>query len=297
MDHTSLQIFCIVARELSITRAAKRLNRVQSNVTTRIQQLEEGLGVALFRRDGNRLSLSAEGERFLDYADRMLALAEEARQVLKPQAPSGALQVGAMESTAASRLPKPLALYHRRWPQVQLKISTGPSRSLLERVSNGLLDCAFVAIPTCSNREPQAELGELGLTGEPIFKEELLMLLPPGHRPIRKPADVAVHSLAAFPSGCTYRAIAEDWLGHNSPALEIQEVSSYHLMFALVASGTCICLLPRSVLQLLPKPSAIQTHAINEADTWLVWRNGYETAAFAALREILAQSSGRPATQ
>ena len=76
MDHTSLDIFRVVAAELSVTRAAKRLGRVQSNVTTRIQQLEEELGVPLFRRDGNRLTLSAEGDRFLGYANRMRALAD-----------------------------------------------------------------------------------------------------------------------------------------------------------------------------------------------------------------------------
>src|SRR5471032_3594479 len=114
MDHVNLVIFRTVAAELSITRAAKRLGRVQSNVTTRIQQLEEGLGVALFRRDGNRLSLSPEGERFLGYADRMLALAEEARQMLHPQTPAGELRIGTMESTAASRLPTPLARFHRQ---------------------------------------------------------------------------------------------------------------------------------------------------------------------------------------
>ena len=99
MDHTSLDIFRVVAAELSVTRAAKRLGRVQSNVTTRIQQLEEELGVPLFRRDGNRLTLSAEGDRFLGYANRMLALADEARQVLSPQAPSGTLRIDGSSHT------------------------------------------------------------------------------------------------------------------------------------------------------------------------------------------------------
>lgn len=81
MDLESLRIFRAVASELSITHAAARLGRVQSNVSTRVQQLETELGADLFVRTGKRMALSAAGERFLDYAQRMLALGEEARHV------------------------------------------------------------------------------------------------------------------------------------------------------------------------------------------------------------------------
>lgn len=285
MDHQSLEIFCAVAAELSITRAAKQLGRVQSSVTTRIQQLEEQLGVALFVREGKRLSLSAEGERFLDYANRLLALAEEARQMLRPQAPQGVLRLGSMESTAASRLPVPLAQFHNRYPDVQLRITTGPSRPLLDAVCNGLLDCALVALPGIADSLGTEDLEALGLVGEPVFKEELLLLLPASHPPISHPRDVAVRSLAAFRPGCSYRSIAEDWLAN--PSLTIQEVGSYHAMLACVAAGSCVSLMPRSVLELLRDPPAIHTHPVTQMDTWLVWRRGFNTPTFTALRDAL----------
>ncbi len=280
MDHQSLEIFCTVAAELSITRAAKQLGRVQSNVTTRIQQLEEQLGVALFVREGKRLSLSAEGERFLDYANRLLALAEEARQMLRPQAPQGVLRLGSMESTAASRLPTPLAQFHNRYPDVQLRITTGPSQPLLDAVGNGVLDCALVALT-----KDIEDLDAIGLEGAPVFREELLLLLPASHPPISNARDVAVRSLAAFRPGCSYRSIAEDWLANS--ALTIQEVGSYHAMLACVAAGSCVSLMPRSVLELLRDPPAIHTHPVMQIDTWLVWRRGFNTPTFAALRDAL----------
>jgi len=287
MDHANLVIFRTVAAELSITRAAKRLGRVQSNVTTRIQQLEEELGVALFRRDGNRLSLSPEGERFLGYADRMLALAEEARQMLHPQTPAGELRIGTMESTAASRLPTPLARFHRQWPQVKLKISTAPSRPMIEQVHSGLLDCALVALPPCGDMASVADLEAMGLRGEPVFREEMLLLVPPGHPPVHKAEDIVVRSLAAFAQGCSYRALVESWLGSDALSFDAQEVGSYHSMLACVASGTSICLIPRSVLELLHEVPDIQVYPVAEVQTWLVWRHGYDTAAFSALREVL----------
>src|SRR5476649_1212436 len=100
LDLASLEIFCAVAAEHSVTKAARRLERVQSNVTTRIQQLEEELDTALFLRDGKRMTLTPEGERLLAYAEQLLSLSEEARQAMRPQQPNGRLRIGAMESTA-----------------------------------------------------------------------------------------------------------------------------------------------------------------------------------------------------
>src|SRR4029079_19050566 len=109
MELSDLHIFRTVAREGGIVRAARRLHRVPSNITTRIQQLEASIGVQLFTREHNRRALSQNGERLLVYADRMLLLSDEARIVLAGSAPSGVLRLGALESTAGSRLPGVLA--------------------------------------------------------------------------------------------------------------------------------------------------------------------------------------------
>src|ERR671924_1491037 len=79
MDLADLHIFRSVVQAGGITRAAEKLNRVQSNVTTRVRQLEAELGVDLFIRNGKRLHLSPAGQLLLDYADRLLDLAREAR--------------------------------------------------------------------------------------------------------------------------------------------------------------------------------------------------------------------------
>lgn len=92
-----------------MTRAAWVLHRVQSNVTTRIRKLEDTLGTPLFPREGKRLILTADGHRFLDYAERLVALADEARQAIAARAPGGVFRLGAMERTAAVRLPQLLA--------------------------------------------------------------------------------------------------------------------------------------------------------------------------------------------
>jgi DNA-binding transcriptional LysR family regulator len=289
VDLASLAIFRTVARELSITRAAQQLGRVPSNVTTRIQQLEEELGVLLFERDRKRFSLTAQGELFLDYADRLLNLAEEAQQVLKPAAPTGVLRIGSMECTVASRLPLPLARFHQQWPDVRLEISTSPSRQLIDAVRKRRLDCALVALPP-GDAEPDPEEIETW----PVFREELVLLLPPGHVPVNGPVDLAPRSLAAFAPGCTYRGMAEDWLsadGSMPVGFRVQGVSSYHAMLACVSSGSCISVMPRSVLELMRHAAPVKEKPFATVDTALVWRRGFDTPAFAAWRETLAGSS------
>ncbi|MCV6125459.1 LysR family transcriptional regulator NmoR [Pseudomonas aeruginosa] len=282
MDLSSLEIFRAVAHEASVTRAAQQLQRAQSNVTTRIRQLEEDLGVELFLRDGKRMSLTERGSEFLAYAEQLLALADEARQSMHPAEPGGRLRLGSMESTAASRLPALLASYHKACPRVALEVSTGTSRALFDGVRARRLDCALVA----ARPGWAGELDGSGLRGEPLFREELLMILPAEHPPVHDVAEVRLRTLAGFARGCTYRQLAEDSLG---TPLTVQEVGSYHAILACVAAGACVGVLPRSVLQLLGTPP-LRSLPLTEVDTWLVWREGYATAAFERWRGLLGQA-------
>ncbi|RQC86567.1 LysR family transcriptional regulator [Pseudomonas aeruginosa] len=282
MDLSSLEIFRAVAHEASVTRAAQQLQRAQSNVTTRIRQLEEDLGVELFLRDGKRMSLTERGSEFLAYAEQLLALADEARQSMHPTEPGGRLRLGSMESTAASRLPALLASYHKACPRVALEVSTGTSRALFDGVRARRLDCALVA----AGPGRAGELDGSGLRGEPLFREELLMILPAEHPPVHDVAEVRLRTLAGFARGCTYRQLAEDSLG---TPLTVQEVGSYHAILACVAAGACVGVLPRSVLQLLGTPP-LRSLPLAEVDTWLVWREGYATAAFERWRGVLGQA-------
>lgn len=295
MEHANLEIFCAVAEELSVTRAAQRLGRAQSNVTTRIQQLEEELGVSLFVRDNKRMQLSLQGEKFLHYAKSLLALAEEARQVLHPKEPAGLLRIGSMESTAASRLPAPLAAYHRRFPDVKIRLINCPSLPLIARVQDRTLDCAFIALPPVTDADAGIDLTDFGIASIPVFTEELILLLPAGHAAVKRVADVAIRSVAAFATGCSYRTIVERILdqGPGAPKLDFQEMGSYHGMLACVASGECVSLMPRSVIDLMGKPRGMRELPVMKVDTLLIWRDGYETPAFEELRNLLtATASG-----
>ena len=280
MDFVALEIFCAVAAEGSVTRAAQRLQRVQSNVTTRVRQLEDAVGCTLFLREGKRMALTPEGQTLLAYAQRLLALAEEARQALQPSQPQGRLRLGAMESTAASRLPGPLARFHGQWPGVALELSTGASQDLLDRLRAHTLDAVLIAWPPGQPSDP-------ALDAVPVFCEELLLALPADHAPISGPQEVQPGTLAAFERGCSYRHIAQQWLAARTPPLQWLELGSYHAILACVAAGNCVGVVPRSVLELARTPPALHLHPLQSVDTLLVRRAGYRSAALDALQQAL----------
>ncbi|XKM43169.1 LysR family transcriptional regulator (plasmid) [Rhizobium ruizarguesonis] len=294
MDLSSIEIFLAVASDRSVTKAAKAVGRAPSNVTTRVQQLEEDLGVSLFSRDGKKMTLTREGETFLAYANRLMMLALEARQAVRPIAPSGTLRVGTMESTAASRLPAALTQFNQMWPDVSLHLTMGASRDLTRDVLSDALDCALIARPPKTMREQDssfdAELKALEM--EPIFVEELLIVLPSGHPSIKSAADLRVGSLAALEPGCTYRRIAENW-ARKSSALPTSELGSYHAILASVATGNTAGVMPRSVLDLMHWPTPVQTYQLGPIETLLVYRRNDRPSAFNAFHEVLSATKGR----
>ena len=283
MELTELRIFKAVAEHGGITRAAAALNRVQSNVTTRVKQLEERLGTRLFHRQGRRLVLSSEGRLLLDYADRLLRLSAEAQAALKGHAPQGVLKIGALESTAATRLPAVLARYHRDYPAVRLELATATTGALVDKVRREALEAAFVAEPFAAG----------GLQTRHVFTEELVLVTARDHPRVVAPGDLASRTVLAFPTGCSYRRRLELWLGRSHLAAErVMEYGSYHAIVACAAAGAGIAVVPKSVLRATGMEAQVALHPlppkIAQAKTMLVWRRGHQSVPLEALRKALA---------
>src|SRR5262245_28863781 len=243
MDLADLQIFRSVVQAGGVTRAAEKLNRVQSNVTTRVRQLEADLGVQLFIREGKKLHLSPEGKLLLDYADRLLDLAQEAREVLQDAKPRGILRLGAMESTASVRLPLPMNDYITRYPEVTLELRTETSWKLVAAVRQGEIDAALVTEPV-----PDAPFEKI-----PMYVEELVIIAGANHPPIRSPKDANGRPVLAFEAGCPYRQRLEDWFATSGEMPDrVIEMSSYHAMLGCAVAGMGVSLVPKMVLKTFP---------------------------------------------
>jgi DNA-binding transcriptional LysR family regulator len=287
MDLRELEAFQAVVEAGGVGRAALRLHRAQSSITARIRQLEGSLGVALFERDGRALRLTTAGDALLGYTGRLLDLAEEARAAVRQDSIGGRLRLGAMESVAASRLPLPLAAFHRRHPEVMVELQTATSRELIARVQAGALDAAIVG----------EEVDAARYTSVPLYREELVLVAASGG-PLANPKHLDGKTVLVFHGqGCAYRRRFEQWLQalRVVPARTL-EFASYHALLAAAASGVGACLIPRSVLDIYPQREALAVATVParvaHLQTLLVTPRGLHTPALTRLVEALRADAG-----
>jgi DNA-binding transcriptional LysR family regulator len=276
MDLADLQTFRAVVDHGGVTAAALRLHRVQSSVSARLSALEQQLGCALFERRQRRLHLTPEGRhlyaRSASILQDMAALRSEFAAASRP----AVLHLGAMESTAAARLPPVLARLRAEAPGIQLVLRTGTTGALLDQLRAATLDAALVGGQPCGD----------GLVWKPACTEELVAIAPQGA------TAQAAQTLITFGDGCAYRAIALAWAAsHHMKFAHMVEIGSYHALVASVAAGMGMALVPRSVLALAGGGGGLHVQPLGAEHaaqtTWLVRRAGAPTPAVEALAGCL----------
>jgi len=200
IDLESLAILKAVVEEGGVVRAAAKLHRVPSNVSTRIRKLEEFLGVRLFKKQGRTLGLSAEGRTLYNYSLRLLRLADETVHELRTGKAQGTFRLGALESTAGTRLAPILSHYHTQLPGVLVELVTGTMGALINRVVNFDIEAAFVSEPFTASE----------LQSAPVFREELVLITSRQIRKVKTAKDLGRSTMIAFANGCSYRKRLED---------------------------------------------------------------------------------------
>ena len=285
MEFRDLRIFLSVAQNGSISKAAGELNYVQSNVTARIKHLEGQLSTVLFHRKSKGVELTASGHLLMDYAKRIVRLVKEAESVITDQEePRGKLAIGAMETTAAVRLPLLLTAYHRSHPHVELKLVTGPSDVSIRRLLEFEVDGALVAGEVDRNR----------FIAEKAFEEELVLVAP---LEVEDIGQLPGFTILVFRSGCSYRAQLERWLRESGRrSYQVVEFGSIEGILGCVAAGMGITFLPRSVVEASRMQGLYSVHAVPEAlrrmTTWFVRRrNERPCKALQAFRDTIVSGS------
>ncbi|OHV17498.1 LysR family transcriptional regulator [Methylorubrum extorquens] len=253
MDLDDLHIFRSVVREGGVTRAAHQLYRVPSNVTTRIKQFEERLGVALFRREGRSLTLTDAGRTLLGHAEKLLQLADLAEQELRSGIVRGVLRLGSLESAAGARLPPILSAFHAQNPNVTIELQTGTTRAMLRQLERFEVEAAFVSDPF--------ERGNL--SSMRAFDEELVLITARGMPTVHQAVELGGRTVVAFPHGCSYRQRLIEWLAEGGASPQrVLEMSSYHAIVACVAAGTGAAIVPAEVLDHAVLSTAVERHAL-----------------------------------
>ncbi len=275
----TLEIFRTVAAEGSVSAAAKKLNRVQSNISTRIKQLEEQIEKPLFLRQNRGLTLTQDGQLLLTYAERFFQLSLETSEALNVGTPSGPFRIGAMESTAAARLPEILSRYHAQYPEVEVEVQTDTAGGLMTRLQNYDIDIAFCAEPVSFD----------WVKTQPVFEERLILVAPRSFPELENIREISGKTIVAFETGCAYRRYLEQWILESGivPG-NVMSVGSYLAILACISAGTGYAVVPQSVLDMISTKGEFRQYELPEKlsriTTLMVWRTNYDSAKLAALK-------------
>jgi LysR family transcriptional regulator, cell division regulator len=259
MEFSDLNLFATVARHGNITKAAQRLNTVQSNVTTRLRSLEQELGVPLFQRHHQGVTLTRAGHDLLPFAHQAEALLQKAKDAVSADGkPHGMLRLGSMETTAAARLPALLRGYAPAHRNVDIAVETGTTKNLIQAVLEYRLDGAFVAGPV--------EHDDLYATLS--FVEELVIVSAPQYRSLETALrEGNIHKLFVFRVGCSYRQRLERFLGSRGITLINQlEFGTIEGILGCVSAGLGVTMLPLSVVEPYRGRREVAVHRISPQD-------------------------------
>ncbi|WP_062197670.1 LysR family transcriptional regulator [Massilibacterium senegalense] len=273
MHLEDLYTFKIVAQEGSISKAAKTLHFVQSNVTAKIKRLEKAYETPLFFRHPRGVTLTPHGRTLLVYAEQILQLVEDSKtEIMYTNEPSGTLRIGSMETTAAVRLPLILSSYVKQYPKVNLSLQTNHTNALIKQVVNDELEGAFIA------GHPQHP----ALSAIKVVEEELICI---ANKTIDWD-DLKNETIIVFKSGCFYRNVLESWLLKRGivPTRKM-ELNTLEGIVGCVRSGLGIAMLTKSVMDQLDKKHELTRYLlpsdIGTIPTSFIYKTeGIKTAAF-----------------
>ncbi|MGA8544621.1 MAG: hydrogen peroxide-inducible genes activator [Mycobacterium sp.] len=185
-----LRAFVAVAEKQHFSSAATTLGVSQSTLSQALSALETGLGVQLVERSTRRVFLTAEGRGLLSHAqaviESVIAFAAAAAGASDPM--QGSIRLGLIPTVAPYVLPTVLAGLAERLPALTLRVIEDQTERLLTGLREGSLDAALIALPAEAS----------GITEIPIYDEDFVLALPPGH-PLAGKRRVSPNTLAELP--------------------------------------------------------------------------------------------------
>jgi len=255
MDIKDLEIYRAVVNHKNVTKAALELNYVQSNVTSRLAKLEKEVGTSLFIRTNRGVLLTTAGERFLEYADKMLQLHREVVDSLSNcDTPSGQLAIGATDITTAARLPAVLTAFLESFPLVEFSLVNGSSEDLVQEVLKFNIDGAFI---TDTIDQPK-------IAQERLIKEELVLISNQEHPQVHTLKDLKKNTILVFKHGCTYRRKLESWVQEEGVSVRKVEFGTIEGMIGCVKAGLGVALVSKLIAQQLNTDNKLKFHSVPE---------------------------------
>ncbi len=250
-----LETLLWIARLGTFRGAAERLNTTQPAISARVREIEEQLGIAIFRREGRNMVLTARGRRLVKECEPLWAGFEKALLTASGfEGATGTVRIGTGEIAAASCLPAYVHEVERDLPGVTLEIELDLTARMLQQLLGGMIDMAFLAGPVASPGIRTAGLGAVSLVwvaGQETaraggFAQNLPVWSIPSHSPLHGVMLETLAQGAITPrsiSTCNNVRTLVDIVSGGGGAAVLPEP----MVRPLLASGTLVEVLPRPV--------------------------------------------------
>lgn len=256
MELSDLTIFCEVVSQGSITKAANELSYVQSNITSRIQQLENEMGTKLLYRHPRGVTPTTAGKILFEYSKKIISLvAETQRSVKNLQLPEGKLTLGIAQTISLAYHSSIVKHILDVYPTVDVSVMVKHSDDLIAAVENNTLDFALVTGPV-----HHPDLMELR-----VAKEEIV-LVSHGKEKISDLSELATHTVLLHESPCAFRKILETSLTAakiNPP--KILEYGTPESLLTGITEGIGVSLLPLSAVKKYVDSGILHASAIKQS--------------------------------
>lgn len=246
MNLNQLRIFFESAKQLSFSKAAKRLYISQPAVSSQIKSLEAMLRQQLFTKVGRKMFLTEPGKVLLGYASKIFELETEAEKALNEikEIRKGTLHVGTTKTYARYLMPNYISTFHAMYPGISIHLTEGSSLEMVQSLFQMKNEIAIVAstnYPKSSNKIP-------------LGHEEILLVVRPDHELARQDS-ITVEELAKIPvimreegSGVR-RAIMEMFKKKDCSPTILHEASNFGLIIELTEIGEGASFVVRSAVE------------------------------------------------
>jgi DNA-binding transcriptional LysR family regulator len=295
MEMSQLEFLLKVVEEGSFSKAAQRVYRTQPAISIAIRRLEEEVGAALFDRTQKTPTLTEAGQIVYDYAQRIIALRDQARASVEnlKKLEQGCVRIGSNESTSLYLLPEIILAFRERHPKVKVEIFRHVSDRLPREILDRKVDFALMA------HEPS----EKELEAFPVLKDELILIMSPKH-PLSKQECVTVKELgkesflAHNVQTASRKKVVETFAKSNTPLNITLELDTVETIKRFVRKNLGLALVPRMCVNEEIERGALATipvKGLNYSRTlWAVHRRGAAfspaVAAFLKLLKSYAKS-------
>ena len=239
MEIRVLKYFLMAAREENITKAANLLHLTQPTLSRQLMQLEEELGVTLFKRSKHRIILTEDGILLRRRAEEIVSLAEKTKDdfLHKTAHLSGTVAIGSGELRSSRYLMRLISDFQKTNPLVQFTLYSGNSDNIKERIERGLLDIGLLQKPV--------DVTKYSYVYTPV-KEQWGILLredsPIANKKFISPKDLLGMSVI-MPERKLIQNELRNWLGQYEKDIQIIANGNLQYNMAILANETGSCVI------------------------------------------------------